>query len=129
MAGAMAAGSAARALFAVGGACHYEFGVTARRTMRIAHVVAAAATMAGRRQFFWGPSRAGAALASKARPARGSLTGARADRSRYQPRFTGMFCALRQRARRIGSPQSGLLARAGPGLLRCGSRGAQHTHC
>ena len=51
--------------------------------MRIAYVVVAATTIAGRGQLFWGPSRAGAALASKARLASGSLTG-RADRSRYQ---------------------------------------------
>ena len=47
--------------------------VTARRIMRIAHVVVAAATMAGRGQFFWEPSRAGAALASKARLAPGVI--------------------------------------------------------
>jgi len=38
--------------------------VTVRRIMRIAYVVVAATTMAGRGQLFWGPSRAGAALAS-----------------------------------------------------------------
>src|SRR6516225_8495680 len=57
--------------------------------MRIPHVVVAAATMAGRGQVFWGPRRAGVALAGMAQLARWSLTGARADRSRYQPRFDG----------------------------------------
>ena len=84
--------------------------------MRIAYVVVAATTMAGRGQLFWGPSRAGAALASKARLASGSLTG-RADRSRYQPRFTGMFCAFWPE----GSPHRfasiGPFGRRGPGLF------------
>src|SRR6266702_4810291 len=38
--------------------------VTVRRIMRIAYVAVAAATIAGRGQLFWGPSRAGTALAS-----------------------------------------------------------------
>src|SRR5215468_2257539 len=87
MAGAMAAGSAAQVTIG-GGQAHVSMNwVTVRRIMRIAHVVVAAATMAWRGQFFWGPRRADAALASKARLARRSFTGVRADQSKYQPPF------------------------------------------
>ena len=96
--------------------------------MRIAHVVVVATTLAGRGQFFWGPSRAGTALPSKALLTRRPLTGARADRSRYQPRLTGMFCVLWPE----GSPplfaSIGPYGPHGPGLLRRGSRSAQHIH-
>jgi hypothetical protein len=95
--------------------------------MRIAYVVAAAATIAGRGQPFWEPCRAGAALASEARLARRSLTGARSDLSMYQP-LIGIFCALWPVgwAHRFASSRP--FGTRGPGLLRCGSRGAQHTH-
>ena len=97
--------------------------------MRIAHVVVAAATMAGRGQLFWGPSRAGAALASKARLARGSLTGARVDRSRYQSRLRGMCCAFWPEVSTHRSASIGPLGTRGPGLLRRGPRSAWHIHC
>jgi hypothetical protein len=97
--------------------------------MRIAHVVVTATTLAGRGQFFWGPSRAGAALLGKARLDRRSLTGARADLSRHQPRLTGMFCALWLGDSPHRFASIGPFCTRGPSLLRCGSRSAQHTHC
>jgi len=97
--------------------------------MRIAHVVVAAATMAGRGQFFWGPRRADAALASKARLARRSFTGVRADQSKYQPRSTGMFCALWPAGSPLRFALIGPFGTRGHGLLGCGSPGARHTHC
>jgi hypothetical protein len=53
--------------------------------MRIAHVVVAAATIAGRGQFFWGPGRARTRLAGKARLGGGSLPGAGVASSAGQP--------------------------------------------
>jgi len=112
-----------------GGQAHGSMNwVTMRRIMRIAYVVVAAATIAGRGLFFWGPSRAGALLPSAARLARESLTGARADRSAYQP-LTGIFCALWP----VGWPHRfasiGPFGTRGPGPLRCGPRTAKHIHC
>jgi hypothetical protein len=96
--------------------------------MRIAHVVMAAAAMAGLGQFFWGPRRARAGLASEARPGGGSLTGTGAAASTGRP-FIGGLGVLGP----AGSPRElarvGLWAAAGPAVLRCGSRSAKHTHC
>src|SRR5690242_1943448 len=102
--------------------------VTVRRIMRIAHVVVAATTMAGRGQFFWGPSRAGATLASKAPLARRSLPGTRSSTNAPTPSYRLVLRALaRELAASIRLNQA--CQHRGPGLLRCGWRGAQHTHC
>ena len=97
--------------------------------MRIAYVVVAATTMAGRGQFFWGTGPGGcrAVPQGAARP-EVSYRGARRSIKVPTP-FDGHV--LRALAR--GLTASIRLNRAswhrGPGLLRCGSDGAQHTHC
>jgi hypothetical protein len=103
--------------------------VTVRRIMKIAHVVVAAATMAWRGQFFWG-TQPGGCRAGQERAARPEVINRGARRSIKVPtRCTGMFCALWPE----GSPHRfasiGPFGTRGPGLLHCGPRSAQHTHC
>jgi len=96
--------------------------------MRIAHVVAAAAATAGLGQFFWGPRRARARLASEARLGGGSLTGTGAAASTGRP-FIGVLGGLRP----AGSPHElarvDLMGSRWPGRVALRFPRRQNTHC
>src|SRR5262249_25607896 len=99
---------------------------TARRIMRIAHVVAAAAPSAGPGQVFLG--RARARLASEARLGGGSLTGTGAAASTGRP-FIGVLGGLRP----AGSPHElarvDLMGSRWPGRVALRFPRRQNTHC
>ena len=97
--------------------------------MRIAHVVVAAATMAGRGQFFWGPAGRVSRWPAWHSSPEGHQPGRAQIDQGTNPGLTGTFCALWPEGSRLGSPHSGPFDTRGSGLLRCDSRGAQRTHC